>query len=35
MPKEEWSWLVIKARPYTLCDGHLHRLGLMECWGNV
>ncbi len=27
MPKEEWSSLVIKASPYTLCDGHLHRLG--------
>jgi hypothetical protein len=28
MPKEEQSQLVIKARPYTLCDGHLHKLGL-------
>jgi hypothetical protein len=27
MPKEEQSWLVIIARPYTLCDGHLHKLG--------
>ncbi len=27
MPKEERSRLVIKARPYTLCDGHLHKLG--------
>jgi hypothetical protein len=27
MPKEERSRLVIKARPYILCDGHLHKLG--------
>jgi hypothetical protein len=26
MPKEEQSRLVIKARPYTLCHGHLHKL---------
>jgi len=26
MPKEEQNRLVIKARPYTLCDGHLHKL---------
>jgi hypothetical protein len=28
MPKEEQSQLMIKARPYTLCDDHLHKLGL-------
>jgi hypothetical protein len=28
MPKEEQNQLVIKARPYTLCDGHLHKLKL-------
>jgi hypothetical protein len=27
MPKKERSQLVIKARPYILCDGHLHKLG--------
>jgi hypothetical protein len=27
MPIKEHSRLVIKARPYTLCDGHLHKLG--------
>ncbi len=27
MPKEEQSSLVIKAKPYTLCDDHLHKLG--------
>jgi hypothetical protein len=27
MPKEEQSQLVIKGRSYTLCDGHLHKLG--------
>jgi hypothetical protein len=26
MPKKERNQLVIKARPYTLCDGHLHKL---------
>ncbi len=28
MPKEERSLWVIKARPYTLYDAHLHKLGL-------
>jgi hypothetical protein len=28
MPKEEQNRLMIKVRPYTLCDGHLHKLGL-------
>jgi hypothetical protein len=28
MPKEEQNQWVIKARPYTLYDGHLHKLGL-------
>jgi hypothetical protein len=28
MQKEDYSQLVIKARPYILCDGHLHKLGL-------
>jgi hypothetical protein len=28
MPKEEQSQWVIKTRPYTLYDGHLHKLGL-------
>jgi hypothetical protein len=27
MPKEEQSRWAIKARPYTLYDGHLHKLG--------
>ncbi len=27
MPKDKRSQLVIKTRPYTLCDGHLPKLG--------